>query len=309
MPAAVHILTSDQIDREKWDRCVAADPHALIYNRSWWLDAMTQDWIGVLWNDYEAVWPLAVRTKWGIRMAYTPPFTQRLDICGSYSDQAIRKMWETIKRKISLIHCHTSVSVLAADYQKTRTNFALSIAGTYPEIAAGYHTSCKKNISKAERRGCALQTGADPDGVIHQYIQTYGEKAAYSSLHYQQLASALRHAISIDCCHIMNVIHETDGTTVFSGLVLDDGRRLCYLLGAPTQKGREMRATYFFIDRVIRNFAGKREIFDFEGSDIPDVATFYQSFNPDKEYYYAYYVNNYPFPLNKLLDFRLMPDR
>jgi hypothetical protein len=66
-----------------------------------------------------------------------------------------------------------------------------------------------------------------------------------------------------------------------------------------------MRATYFFIDRMIQRFAGQRALFNFEGSDIPSVAQFYQSFSPDIEYYYRFYINRYPFPLKKLIDKRL----
>lgn len=100
-------------------------------------------------------------------------------------------------------------------------------------------------------------------------------------------------------------VRSANGSLVYAGLLLDDGRRLYYILGAPSAEGRAMRATYFFIDQVMARFAGRRKTFDFEGSDIPEVATFYRSFAPQVEYYSRFHVNRLPFPFNRLLASRL----
>ena len=64
---------------------------------------------------------------------------------------------------------------------------------------------------------------------------------------------------------------------------------------------------YFFIDTMIRRFAPCRAAFDFEGSEIPDVEVFYQSFSPRTEYYYQYYLNRLPFPFRWLADLKFKP--
>lgn len=306
----IRIIPAADIDREKWDACIDADPHALIYAHSWWLDHMADHWHGIVWKDYETVLPLPLKKKWGLQMGYIPPFIQQLDIAGNH-DQKIREVLAAATlASISLLHYKAGGTTLFPGVPaRHRTNYILPLQDTYDHIAARYTTPCRKNIAQAGRRGCSLSPDVSIAEVIHLYRDVYGGKASYQEAHYQRLSLALAEAGKRGNCHQTKVVHATSGRTVFAGLLLDDGRKLYYLLGAPTQEGRQMRATYFFIDRMLEQFAGRRLAFDFEGSDIPPVATFYRSFSPDTIYYEEFYVNKYPFPLNKLLNYRLNPFR
>lgn len=307
MPQKLRILSNNAIDRDAWDACIASDKHALIYNYSWWLDHMAESWLGVVWNNYEAVLPVPHRKKWGLNMAYTPPFTQQLSIAGSTTPEIRTAMIEKLTQLFPLVIFQMNLPFPKVKMVKKRTNFILSLTRNYDEIFNQFERSCKKNINKAIRRGCVIDDQITLNQVFELYREAYGRKAGYTSEHYVRLQTVLQEAVSRKACHIARVAEKESGETVLGGLILDDGRRLYYLLGAPTQKGREMRATYFFLNQLIMQYAGQREVFDFEGSDIPNVAQFYQSFNPEKEFYYANYVNKFPFPLNKLLDMRLLP--
>ena len=44
-----------ELDFDKWDTCIAQAEHSLIYGFSWYLDAICDDWDGLVMNDYEAV--------------------------------------------------------------------------------------------------------------------------------------------------------------------------------------------------------------------------------------------------------------
>ena len=81
---------------------------------------------------------------------------------------------------------------------------------------------------------------------------------------------------------------------IFGGLVIEFRDRLYYAMAAPTEKGRNARATYFFIDQLLQRFAGSKRIFDFEGSELPNVAEFYQRFGPAREQYLHLTINNLP---------------
>ena len=52
-----------ELDFDKWDTCIAQAEHSLIYGFSWYLDAICDDWDGLVMNDYEAVFPLPKRKK------------------------------------------------------------------------------------------------------------------------------------------------------------------------------------------------------------------------------------------------------
>ncbi len=76
-----------------------------------------------------------------------------------------------------------------------------------------------------------------------------------------------------------------------------DGKRVYYLLGAPTDKGKKIGATYFLINHLVELYAGSNLLLDFEGSDISSVASFYRQFSPDEKKYQLITINRLPFYL------------
>lgn len=301
----IQILESLKLDKKRWDDCIAADPDALVYSTSWFLDGMTEEWSGLIVGDYEAVMPLPVKRKAGLKMVAIPPFAQRLGLSGRIPDG----MEAVIRKKVfafSKIFQYAAREIVL--WEKTahrrRTNFILPLEKSYEEIAHNYTKPCRKNISKAENRNCVFTNEVSVATVFRFYKDAYGTAAGYTEKHYQMLENLLNNPGKRISCHISGVKNQ-EGRLVYAAILMDDGKRLYYILGAPTEEGRQMRAAYFFIDRTIREFAGSGKTFDFEGSDLPNVAVFYQSFSPLTEYYYQIYHNRLPFPFNRILDRRL----
>jgi len=300
----IEILHASRLDKARWDHCVQSH-QGLIYTYSWYLDAMADDWYGLVAGDYEAILPLPVKKKYGIRMVAMPPFVQRLDLL-STAESSHADIARAILRFSRLIQFSTvTEDLFVTPVRRKRTNYILPLYADYSSIMDKYHSSCRKNLNKANSRGCMPAEKVSINDVIRLYRDAYGEMSGYTGAHFDRLIKLIA-SLPPETYHLGGV-QQSNGTLVYAGLLLDDGKRLYYLLGAPTREGRNIRATYFFLDSMIRRFAGSGRTWDFEGSDIPDVATFYQSFSPDTEYYFQYYSNNFPFPLNKLLDSRLRP--
>ncbi len=59
------------------------------------------------------------------------------------------------------------------------------------------------------------------------------------------------------------------------------------------------------IDRYIHLHCGTQACIDFEGSDIPTVARFYEGFGASAEQYYSYRINRLPWLLKKIADRRI----
>ena len=82
MADQIEILSSSDINKEKWNHCISTNANGLIYSTTDYLDAMAQNWHGIVINDFQAVMPLPWKKKFGILYAYTPPFMQQLGVCG-----------------------------------------------------------------------------------------------------------------------------------------------------------------------------------------------------------------------------------
>lgn len=301
----IRILHNSKIDKAKWDVCIDADDSALIYCRSWLLDIMAEDWYGLVTGDYTSILPLPVKRKLGLRFVAMPPFVQQLNIAGKRDDAVVKAFHEKMLQFSSLVQLSTPSDQLFAETEGIRrTNYILSLDNNYEAILDNYTSGCRKNLAKAGRRGCIVSEDVSTNDVLRFYSKAYGDQSAYNEQHLGSVKRLLDYAVAHDRCIVAGV-RDGEGTLVYAGALLDDGRRLYYILGAPDEQGREMRATYFFIDSMVRRFAGSRKVFDFEGSDIPAVAQFYQSFSPDIEDYYRFHINRYPFPLKNIIDKRL----
>ena len=66
--------------------------------------------------------------------------------------------------------------------------------------------------------------------------------------------------------------------------------RLTLLLPTTNEKGYSKRANIFLVNHLIRTYQNSNYILDFEGSEIPGVRNFYESFGAVPEYYY---IHNY----------------
>lgn len=232
-----------------------------------------------------------------------PAFMQRSDVAGAFNGN-MEAVGNAIKKYCKVVQFSTSSAELFPEAStRRRTNYVLPITEDYSSIFDNYSPACKKNLNKANSRGCMITEDVSINDVISLYEKAYGGVSGYANLQFSRIERLIS-LVPKERCHLAGVLNER-GSLVYAGLLLDDGRRLYYLLGAPTKEGRTMRATYFFIDAMVRRFATSRKLFDFEGSDIPEVAKFYQSFSPEVENYYQYYFNRFPFPLNKLIDAKL----
>lgn len=304
----IQIVHSANLDKNKWNGCIRSDHNGLVYSRSWFLDHMADDWYGLVVNDYQAVMALPVKSKFGIKIVGMPAFAQRLGLVGSYDGNIAKQVErEVLNFARAIQYASTDPIQFENAAVKKRNNFILDLKKGYESILDNYTAQCRKNISKSVSRGCSMAKNVSIDDVFALYRRAYGSKAAYSDDQFDRLRRLLQDVLTRGECHIAGV-RNTSGELVYAAALLDDGKRLYYILGAPTEQGRQTRATYFFIDNILSRFAGSGKIFDFEGSDLPDVAKFYQSFSPEIEHYYQFYVNRYPFPFNKILDFKLKAD-
>jgi hypothetical protein len=95
-------------------------------------------------------------------------------------------------------------------------------------------------------------------------------------------------------------VRENNGKIVFGQFIISIPRQINLLFGVNTDKSREKRLNYYFIDEVIRESAGKKAILDFAGSSIPSIAAFMSSFGSVNKPYYRIYRNTLPLPVRWL---------
>jgi hypothetical protein len=75
---------------------------------------------------------------------------------------------------------------------------------------------------------------------------------------------------------------------------LKDEKRIYNIASSTLPKGRTLEANHYLFDRLIHEFAGQNLILDFEGSDLPGVARFYEKFGSANQPYFFWKSNRLP---------------
>lgn len=288
MQPHIQILPRQRIHTERWNQCVAEANHSNIFMYSWALDALCTHWDGLVINEYEAVLPLPWRQKWGIKYVYQVPFIPRLSVMGAlWQPTHSPAVWQAMQRHFFYIHTDIDNLECSALATQTRTNLYLPLTPAYPVLEAQFTEACRKNIRKAIARGCQLAPASHVENIFQVYDNAYGGlQNSHTQRNYQSAIAFANAALHHGKASLWQVHHQQSHEQLYAGILLHDKDRIYYWLGAPTTQGRQCRATYFFISQILQQYSQTPTCFDFEGSDIPSVAHFYQQFAPLVETYF-----------------------
>jgi hypothetical protein len=292
---------------------VARASNSLIYSRSFYLDAMAAgNWDALVLEDYLAVMPLTWRRKAGIRYLYQPAFTQQT---GVTSDQPITPMLvDAFLRALGRQFRFAEIYLNYANQDpalERHSNFILPLDAPYETLAGRYKKDLLRNLKLAgkSRPGLLYVKDFDLHTAHGYYQQQYEERLpafrAKDYRHFEELCLLLQQrgqllvrAVTAD--HHVNADRYVTGHTrqpLCTAVLLRDPTRLYLLQSTTLPAGRATGANHFLLDNLIREWAGTPLILDFEGSDQPGIAHFYENFGCIDQPYFFYRHNSLPWPL------------
>lgn len=296
-------LTHLQIDKSKWDNCIETADNGLIYGYSFYLDIMSKNWDALILNDYEAVMPLTWNKKMGIAYLYQPFLTAQLGVFGKkVSEEIVGNFIESIPssfRYIDVALNKGNLSGIPTGFSIHRSNYVLDLNFSYEYLYDNYKENIQRNIKKAYQQGCKVQKDIDVEKIIDLAVlqmKSHGHdskknidrfRILYTDLHNRKMAATYG-------------IFSSDNKLLASCVFFFSHCRAYYILVGNNPEGKSSGASHALIDAFIKDNAGKNMVLDFEGSDIPTLAYFYNSFGAEHEIYPALKINRLPFYLKWL---------
>jgi hypothetical protein len=302
MKPGIHRLPAAEINAAKWDRCVQQHGNGLLYATTTYLNALCPNWEGLIVNDYQAILPLPIRKKWGIRYAYTPPFIQQLGLVGETDLVDGTDLLQTIQDTVTYadIHFNFSNAALLQDIPVTsRTNLVIPLERPLAEIRAQYTNDLRENIRKAANLALVYTTA-----TLQEAFTRFQNRYAVRMKHilpsdYADFLRLSGHLQISEQCFVRAVTN-TENELLAIAVFLKDDRRIYNLMNTTMPAGRDKEANHFLLDSVISEFAGQPLLFDLEGSDLPGVKKFYTSFGAVNQPYFHYRYNGLPWPIRLL---------
>lgn len=290
-------LRRDQVDTERWDRCIEKAPNGLIYGYSFYLDHLAPGWSALVLGDYEAVMPLPLRKKWGLPYIYKPGFIASLGVFGpSLNNALVQQFIQAVPPFFKLIDTTLNAGNIflnPPEFPRLHSNFVLPLQLPYGQLYSAYRDNIKRNIKRAQKLNNRYATDISveevlrlarlqPDRTSHLTEADYTNfTRLYHFLHQQKKAIACG-------------VYTSAGELVASCVYFFSHNRAYYILVGNHPNGRTQGASHFLIDRFIHDNAGTSLLLDFEGGDFHNLAFFYSSFGAQLEVYPALYVNRLP---------------
>ena len=293
----INIVSPNAINAEKWNACIEQSKNPLIYGYTWYLDHMTDNWSGIIINDYEAVMPVPWRKKYGIAYTYDVPFVQQL---GGFTntvfedDFFVNALLNNFRYGDYNFNYNNNSAALQA-----KTNYILDLSASHSTLEQYYKNDLLNNLAKASAENLTYKN-ADFAEAITIYQQLYGRRLInVKTDNYKKLEQVCA-LLSKDNKVIVRKVTDKNDDTLAIALLLTDGRRLYNLANSITVAGRKKAANHFLFDELIKEFAGSGMTLDLEGSDIPGVKYFYGNFGGINQRYYTLHFNRLPAPLRWL---------
>ena len=291
---SIKYLQRHEMNIQKWDSCIDVASNGLIYAYSKYLDKMATHWDGIVINDYEAVFPLPWRKKYGFYYLYPPYLTAQLGLFGNNLNQELfTSAIECIPKKFRYwdynLNHKNLYSIEGFDFQQ-RVNYVLNLQKPYDELKRNYKESTVRNIKKSKEYSNVIVKDI-PISAISELVLDNGLLTNESELkRFMELYQLLHKENKAMTYGVSNASNQLIASAAF----LFSHNRAYYILVGNHPNGRTLGASHALIDRFISDHAGKELILDFEGSDIRNLAFFYSSFGAVEEYYASIKRNQLP---------------
>ncbi len=289
----LQLLPSYEIDKQKWDDCLSNSINPFIYASSVYLDHLTENWDGIVDDDYNIIMPIPWRKKYGYKYCYDVPFVQQLGVFGKTLQQ--NDIHECIKL---MLH-----SFKYGDYSlnfmnniksgKVTNNYMLSLASNYRSTSFFYSDNLKANLNKAAKQAFEYSS-AKAEDAIDLFMNVYAEKFSHvTSTNYKKFYELCKLKEEENNLIVRKV--SSNKNILAMNLLLKDKYRIYNIMPCTTQEGKAVSAGHFLLDNIIKEFSQTGLILDFEGSDISGIERFYKSFGGINQPYIKIHFNRLPY--------------
>ena len=302
----IKFVKHNDVDTEKWDKCIRKSVNCLPYAFSWYLDLVVSQWDALVLNDYEAVFPLPSKSKFNITYSSTPFWVQQLGLF-SLTCQSLTRINDFIDaipdtyRFIDLnMNFNADVSQTSSTIISSNSNFVIQLDKPYSKVKELYSKNLSRNLKKSDSNNLQLFKNDSPNGLIRLFRDDRGKSIKhFSEEDYKRLETIMHVAIHKNCGQIWMAYGE--GNRPLAGMfLLFSPRRVIMLFTGNSKEGKELGAMPFLIDSFLKESANTGLVFDFEGSNDLNLARFYKSFGAKNESYQNLKINRLPLLLRFL---------
>jgi hypothetical protein len=294
-------IKHQEIDKVKWDTCIARSVNGLIYAYSWYLDIAAPGWEALVNEDYSQVLPITFKNKYGINYIYPPYFIQQLGLFSTekINEKRLIEFLKALPSKFKFIeyNLNTENNFFVKDFTCTENlTHHLKLNSAYEKIYSFYSENLKRNLKKAKSSGLEFDKNIEVPQLIKIFRANRGSDIEnLKTKDYQTLSKLIAEAEKQNAVEIIGT--RLKEKLCAGAIFLKSNNKFIFIFSATDPVAREKGAMPFIIDNFIREHSQSNSLLDFEGSNNSSLARFYSGFGAEKKTYLQIKRNLLPIPL------------
>jgi len=295
----IRYLQHQEIDKMKWDKCIAKAFNGLVYAYSWYLDIVSENWDALIEGDYKAVFPLTQKKKYHVNYLYPPFFTQQLGVFSvdKLAEEKVEKFIKAIPAKFRFVEINLNKynNLKSTKYillpNKTHE---IDLINSYQNLYENFSTNTKRNIKKALNHKLTIEKNTSPNDIIKLFRNNRGKDInTLSEGDYKRLKHLINILIQKKKAEIWSAYNNRNELCAGVFFVISNNKTI-FLFSGRNAEAKENGAVSYLINQYIFENSQKNIILDFAGSNDLNLARFYKSFGSKECIYFQLKINNLP---------------
>lgn len=295
----IQYIKHHDIDFKKWNDAVHNSLCPLVFAESFYLNATSPGWDALIINDYESIFPLTHKSKFGIRYLPQPPFTSQLGVYGKTNIDIEKNFYDYITNSYKLIDLEwNACNTFKNEFFTSKNTYVIN----YHE---GYlmNKNTQRNIQKASQSNFKVDLLL-PDQTLllsKKYLYPFLKNELHlSSKSIQVFEKLVQHALMANQLVSFQVIDQKGNCKAIAHFIFNHYHAF-FLKGTVLNKKENSGSMHMLLQHAIQYFSTKVNVFDFGGgSNSESLANFYHGLGGKRQDYGFLRWNNLPRLVNRL---------
>jgi hypothetical protein len=295
-----------QVDDVLWNKCVEQATNCSVSGYTWYLDTVCKNWSALILDNYKAVFPLPVKSKFKISYLLQPLFIKSLNI---YSDNKpsvplINSFLDAIPSSVKLIDFnlnqhdtiyHVGFEIIESPFQ------LLDISVPYEKLKKNYKGNVHRNLQKARENNLTIVDTVSVEQVVELFKSNVGYKITHLKTNDYNVLKILMQQVLFNKCGFSIGVIDEDKQLIAAAFLMQSKTSIYCFNESSNKAGKHSGAMFFLRDEIIKRYASNKQQFDFEGSSIKGVADFNKQFGAKDCVYLQIKKNTLPYLLRKYI--------
>lgn len=288
MSMEIRLIDSKEIDAKRWDELVQKTG-ATVYNHRHYLDSLSENWLAVIWGDYDGAIAIPYSIRLGIKGIFTPNFIRALDWMGQKPGNMV-EVEKILKQHFKRADFNVNQQLFSDCEERIYQNIA-----SEDLISLGSQT--KRGIKKFEKTALSIEKMKVED-VFPLVVSELRSKVKDLNDNDFQRFEKLLFDYDRNQCTCYGIRSENLHAAI---ILIEWDAEVLYIKGGVDEFGKQNGLMHALMFDAIQRAFKKGKSFSFEGSFVSSVRQFNLGFGAADKVYYNWEWDNSPWWFRLLL--------